>query len=235
MAAAALTSLAGLAATVPGAISAPTQTRTAATEAQAGVRGTFSALMMIHQTSNGNSLPGVNAWDGSYREGKGFIYRSIPCTGNAPVNNISSDLPSYGTRVPGSRAPSSMRAHPIGFQVRKIKGRWEISGSMRFTVCQLAGGATPASDPVPDAEKPQIVVGFRAQFKRETDELVRWTGRFRIEGGTQRYADLTGSGQISGYFMCFAPQGCAATGGKYLDGQMALSGTYSDPTPQLGS
>ena len=229
--------LAGVAAALAGSIaiaaSAPA-TPSASTASADGVRGSFSLVMMIHTSTGGfGNLPGVNPWNGTYAPGADFKYRSIPCTGNAPVNNIASDLPSYGTRVAGSRAPWSMRAHPMGFRVRKYKGRWEMLGSIRFTVCQLGGGATAATDPVPDVEKPQIVVGFRAPFKRETAELVRWTGRFKITGGAQRFADLTGSGEISGYFMCFAPAGCAASGGKFLDGQFTMQGRYSDPTPQL--
>ena len=127
-----------------------------------------------------------------------------------------------------------MRAHPFGFRVRQYKGRWEMQGAATFTVCKLGSGPTPGDDPVPDEAKPKIRIGFRVQFKRENTELVRWTGRFRIEGGTGRYEDLTGSGQISGYFACFGEPGCG-TGGVYRDGQMVLRGTYSDPTPQLGS
>jgi hypothetical protein len=232
-AAGALAALAGSAALAGG---APARTTAAPAGPPGGVSGSFSLVMMVHTSTGGfGNLPGVNPWNGTYAPASGLVYRSIPCTGNAPINNIASDLPSYGTRVAGSRAPSSMRAHPFGFRVRKYKGRWEMLGSIRFTVCQLGGGPNAASDPVPDAEKPQIVVGFRAPFKRETNESVRWGGRFTITGGTQRYADLKGSGDIAGYFMCFAPAGCAATGGNYLDGQFTMQGTYRDPTPQLAA
>ncbi len=228
----ALAALAGSAALVAG---APAQRTSAAAAPAAGVKGSFSLVMMVHTSTGGfGTLPGVSPWNGTYAPASHLKYRSIPCSGNAPVNNIASDLPSYGTRVAGSRAPSSMRAHPFGFSVRKFKGRWEMYGSIRFTVCKLGGGPnTAAEDTVPDADKPQIVVGFRAAFKRETAESVRWTGRFTINGGTGRYADLKGSGDIGGYFMCFAPAGCAATGGNYLDGQFTMQGDYSDPTPQL--
>ena len=59
-------------------------------------------------------------------------------------------------------------------------------------------------------------------------------GTFKIVGGTERYADLKGGGRIGGYFFFFffAPEGCPAKG-AYLDTQMVLEGTYSDPTPQL--
>lgn len=222
-----LAALTAVTASVAAVTSAPAQV-------DEGVSGRFSAVMMVHtSSSNYGNLPGVNPWNGSRFGRSGFIYRSIPCSGAAPVNNISSDLPTYGTRVQGSRAPASMRAHPMGFRVRKNKGVWEILGSIKFTVCKLGGGPTAANDPVPDSEKPTIRVGFRAPFTRETGELVRWSGRFTITGGTQRYEDLEGSGVISGYFMCFAPAGCTALGGKYLDGQFTMQGEYRDPTPQL--
>lgn len=205
---------------------------------EVGVRGEFSAIMMAHTKSRtyGN-LPGVKAWNGARVEGRTGTYRSIACNQNAPVNNISSDLPSYGTRVRGSRAPSSMRAHPFGFRVRKNDKtkRWEILGAIRFTVCQLAPGVTPQDDPVGDRRKPQIVIGFRAPFKKESSELVRFSGRFKIVRGTHRYEDLKGSGRIAGYLFCFAPEGCAANGGKLLDTQFVLEGKYRDPTPDLAA
>jgi len=204
---------------------------------ESGVRGDFSAVMMIHTSSSSyGNLPDVNPWGGERRAGTAFTYRSIPCTGNAPVNNISSDLPSYNTRVAGSRAPSSMRAHPFRFSLRKNRrGEWAMHGGVTFTVCKLGGGPTAANDPVPDANKPQIKVGFKTSFVRMTNESLHFSGRFRLLGGTQRYANLTGSGEIAGYFMCFAPRGCAALGGKYLDGQFVMHGKYRDPTPNLAA
>ncbi len=120
------------------------------------VSGHFSLNMMVHTTrSTPNfSVPATVRWGGAKRIGRSFSYRSIPCTGAAPVNNISSDLPSYGTRVRGSRAPSSMRAHPFRIRVRRARaGGWESVGRIQFTVCQLKGGPTPDPDPVPDAQK----------------------------------------------------------------------------------
>jgi hypothetical protein len=35
--------------------------------------------------------------------------------------------------------------------------------------------------------------------------------------------------------MCFAPEGCAANGSRYLDGQFVMHGSYRDPTPQLAA
>ena len=197
-------------------------------------RGTFSLLMMVHtQSSSFGDLPNVKAWDGRFRTGR-FAYRSIPCSGNAPVINISSDLPTYNGRVRGSRVPASLRAHPFSFRVQRTRSRGrEMVGTMTLTVCKLGPGPTPTPDPVPDEEKPRIRVTFRARYERMNAETLRYAGTFRIRGGTQRYEDLTGSGEIGGYLFCFNPRGCRALGGEYLDGQMSLQGRYRDPTPQL--
>jgi hypothetical protein len=205
-------------------------------QSQGGVTDDFSLIMMVHTSSSSfGNLPGVNPWGGVKRSGTLYRYRSIPCTGPAPVNNIASDLPTYGNRVANSRAPASMRAHPFQFRLVKAKGKWEMRGSITFTVCKLSGGPTPDPDPIADADKPKIHMRFRAAFDRVNGEMLNWHGTFRILGGTERYAGLTGSGSIAGYLFCFNPAGCTNLGRKYLDGQMVLHGRYSDPTPQLGS
>lgn len=203
--------------------------------ADPGVRGNFNLLMMAHTTSSSfGNLPNVNPWNGRARRGT-FVYRSIPCTGNAPVNNISSNLPSYSGRVQGSRVPSSLRAHPMWFKFRRRDGRWQMYGRLNLTVCKLAPGPTPQNDPVPDYRKPKIYIFFTANARRISGEVAEYSGRFRILGGTQRYDDLRGSGRISGALFCFAPEGCRAIGEKYFDTQMVLNGTYSDPTPELAA
>lgn len=201
-----------------------------------GVEGDFSLIMMVHtaESTPNFAAPATRPWNGTRTPNVRYTYRSIPCTGPAPVNNISSDLPSYGTRVQGSRAPSSLRAHPFRIRLRRAKeGGWEMLGRMVLTVCKLSGGPTPASDPVPDADKPKIYVNFRARFKKRSEENLSWKGTFQLAGGTQRYRGLRGSGEIAGYFFCFNPEGCANTGRQYRDGQLVMHGDYRDATPQL--
>jgi hypothetical protein len=201
------------------------------------VRGNFSLIMMAHtsESTPNFATPATNPWNGHRRPGIRFTYRSIACTGAAPVNNISSDLPSYNARVMGSRTPSSLRAHPFGFRVRRARsGGWEMRGQMVLTVCKLTAGPTPEPDPVPDADKPRIYVDFSARFVRKSTENLNWQGRFKLVGGTGRYKDLRGSGRIAGYFFCFNPRGCVNTGKQFRDVQMVMQGDYRDPTPQLG-
>jgi hypothetical protein len=102
-----------------------------------------------------------------------------------------------------------------------------LTGRITFDVCSRTGGAT--TDGVPDTAREKIFVDWWARYTRTSPEEVSWSGAFRIAGGTGTYQDLTGNGQISGYFFCFAPQGCAALG-NYGDGQYVMIGNYADPT-----
>lgn len=212
----------------------------AAAEAQAerAAEGRFSLVMMVHTTGNqfGNMpgpLPGVNPWDGRRRVGNVFAYRSIPCTGNAPVNNISTDLTTYNARVPNSRVPASVRAHPFAFRLVRTRAGMRMRGYIEFVACKMGPGPTAAPDPVPDNQKPRIRARFTAEYQRRGPETIHFDGSFKLRGGTQRYEGLTGSGDIAGYFLCFAPEGCAAGGGRLLDGQFTMQGTYADPTPRF--
>ena len=192
-----------------------------ADEQAAGVRGDFSVIQMAH-TPDWPTATDVSPWDG--RSDGTFTYRGIPCSGNAPVNNISSDLPTYNTRIGGSRSPASTRAHPLQVEVRDGL----MHGRISWTVCNLTGG--PTTDDMPDAERDRILFEFEATPSRITDEEVTYDGVFRIVGGTGRYANLTGEGTIAGYLFCFDPEGCTANQGRYRDTQFVMRGTYFDPT-----
>ena len=199
-----------------------------------GVHGTFSLQAMMHTaTEQFPTLPGVAPWNGRSVQGR-FGYRSIPCFGNAPVNNISTNLPSYNGRVAGSRNPVSTRLHPFRFEVERTRRGLQMQGSITMTVCHLRSGPTANPDPIADEDKPKIRFTFRALATRQNVEELHFDGRFRITGGTQRYDDLTGSGRIAGYLFCFNPAGCGAQATRqYLDGQISMQGRYADRTPEL--
>lgn len=200
-----------------------------AAKAVPGVRGNFSLVMMVHTLD----VPKTTPWAGSFRQGAAYSYRSIACNGNAPVNNISSDLPSYNGRVAGSSLPQSLRGQPFAFRtVKTRKYGWVMRGTITITVCQLKSGPTPTPDPVPDESKPKIRVSFQAKPRIVNAEDATWHGSFRLVGGTGRYAGLTGGGQIAGYFLCFA--GCSKFG-YYHDAQFVMHGTYADRTPELAA
>lgn len=194
------------------------------------VSGNFSMVIMAHsgESPGGFDVGEAVPWDG---ESAGdFSYFSIGCEGDAPVNNIASDLPSYGARAEDSRVPVSMRAHPIEFTAAEAEEGFEVSGRMTATVCKLGPGPT-VDDEVPDNEKPQIHFDLSGTAETVSDEATTFDGTFEIVGGTDRYEELSGSGEITGYMFCFAPQGCR--GGTREDSQFVLRGEYTHPDPQL--
>lgn len=196
----------------------------------AGLTDKFSLILMVHTLDSPKTTP----WDGKLaNDGKIFTYRSIACTGNAPVNNISSDLPSFNGRVAGSSLPNSLRGHPFAFRTVKTKRNgWMLRGIITIKVCKLGSGPTQSPDPVPDEQKPQINVKFLVKPKKVNGDDLHFSGKFQLRGGTGRYEGLTGSGQIAGYFLCFASGGCKQFG-YYHDVQFVMHGTYKSPDPQL--
>lgn len=190
-------------------------------ETAEGAAGDFVLQAMTH-TPDWPNATDVEPWDG---ESAGtYVYRAIPCSGNAPMNNISSNLPTYSGRIEGARSPASTRTHPMRFTVED--GR--MQGTIAFTVCKLGPG--PTQDDVEDSERDQIMIEFQAEAEKVTPEEMNFRGQFTIAGGTGEYSDLTGEGVISGYMFCFDPQGCAANENRFRDMQLVLEGTYSDPT-----
>lgn len=200
------------------------------------IQGAFSMIVMAHTTSFAGTEVGQeqqpNPWDGS-TDGGPYRYAAIPCNEDAPLNNISGDLPTFNTLVEGSRVPASTRAHPLEFSVSEGEGgTMQIEGTLQLTVCQLRPGVTPDPDPVPDAEKHKIRFDWTAQAEEGTAETIVWRGSFDIVGGTGPYEDLQGGGDLSGYFFCFAPEGCEEIG-EYRDVQFVMSGTYEVPSDAL--
>ena len=187
-----------------------------------GVEGRFHLLGMAH-TADWPDRKDVAPWDGE-SEGE-YIYRAIACSGNAPVNNLSSNLPSYNSLIPGSRSPASTRSHPFRFNVTKNR----MSGSIDLTVCKLAPG--PTDDATADAERDRIRISFQADSKRQAAGEVVFSGCFSITGGSGRYLQLSGEGSIQGAFMCLHPTGEAEAARPTMlrDLQYALVGTFVDP------
>jgi hypothetical protein len=188
----------------------------------APIQGTFTVFSMAH-TSKWPGTSNVNPWDG--KSNGAFVYASASCSApNAPINNASSDLPSYNTRIPGSRVPSSTRAHDL--HVKAHNGN--INGTIELTVCQLAPG--PTSDGLKDSDRDRIFFKFTATPNTISSQNATFKGDFKITGGTGRYSDLTGEGQVIGYFFCFNQKDCEGENGRYRDVQFSLQGTYFDPT-----
>lgn len=200
------------------------------------VRGTFTLMAMVHSSGiNENpTLLETTPWPVT-TPGGSFSYSAIPCRGNAPVNNISTNLVTYNSRLPGSRSPASTRSAPLEFTAVE-RGRTGdqglLTGDLTLVVCKLRPGPTSGDDQTPDLERDKVFFHWRAQFDQTSPDEVRWSGVFRIIGGTGVYEDLQGSGTIEGYFTCLpqnAPEGCQPLG-VLSDGQYTMQGRYRDPT-----
>lgn len=140
-----------------------------------GAKGSFGLAAMAH-TPNWPSNTEVLPWDGT-SEGE-FVYRAIPCSGNAPMNNISSNLPTYNSLIRDSRSPASTRAQPFRFKVEN----GAMTGSINLTVCKLGPG--PTNDGKDDAKRDHIAIDFTARADRRTGEETIFSGTFTISGGT---------------------------------------------------
>ena len=198
------------------------------------IEGVFSVFAMAHtMTFDGpDGLQETRPWDGSPDAPGTFTYASMPCSGKAPVNNVSTDLPALGGAVPGARVPVSTRTHPMSFEVTESEGATCLTGSIALTVCHLGPGPTDEADPVPDVDRDRIRVEWTARIDVRTDELVTWRGTFSLVGGTGTYSQLGGEGDIAGYFFCFDPGGCAALGALH-DCQYSMIGRYRVPAAGL--
>jgi hypothetical protein len=104
----------------------------------------------------------------------------------------------------------------------------QISGTVDLTVCQLAPG--PTSDDLEDAARDKIFLKFTAIPNTISSQNATFAGEFDITGGTGRYSDLKGEGQIVGYFFCFKQNACEGENGRYRDVQFSLQGKFYDPT-----
>ncbi|MFP5219815.1 MAG: hypothetical protein ACLGIG_08770 [Actinomycetes bacterium] len=167
-------------------------------------------------------------WDGASTGGP-FSFASAPCSADAPINNVSTNLTSLSTRLEGSRSPASTRLHPIEFEILSIEdGAGDMRGTIDLTACQPRFGVTPPDDPTPDTERHRIRFEFTASFEQPTPEETTWFGEFNIVEGTGPYEGVEGSGQISGYFMCLGPDRCAQQG-EFRDTQVVMIGSYSMP------
>lgn len=184
--------------------------------------GTFGLAAMVH-TKDWPNNPAIAPWDG--KSNGEFIYSAIPCAGNAPMNNIGTNLPTYNGMIPESRSPASTRSQPFKFSVQNGK----MTGSINLVVCKLGPG--PTTDGRPDAERDRILIDFTAETATRGKEETIFSGPFSIKGGTGRYQQLRGEGTIRGYFMCFDPKGCAeGNKGMFRDMQYVMDGKFNDPS-----
>lgn len=192
----------------------------------------FNLIAMAHSsptTPQGWDVPiETSPWDG---ESTGtFSYSSIACADDAPINNVSTNLTTFNSRLPESRSPASTRLQPIEFEVTEEVegGTGQFDGRIDLVACQLRAGVTPEDDTTDDEQRDSITFEFEADFERTASEEVRYTGTFTITEGTGEYEGISGEGHIGGYLMCLGPDDCADFG-EFRDVQVAMIGSYDHP------
>lgn len=192
----------------------------------------FNLIGMAHtspRTARGLEIEvDTTPWDGASTGGP-YSFASAPCSADAPINNVSTNLTSFNTRLEGSRSPASTRLHPLEFEVLSLEdGKGEMRGSISLTVCQPRFGVTPPDDATADTDRDSIAIEFTADFTQPTAEETTYAGEFEITEGTGPYEGIRGSGHIAGYFMCLGPERCEQQG-AFRDAQVVLLGSYEAP------
>lgn len=93
--------------------------------------GTFCLFAMVHtlRFDAPDGPPDTVPWDGRAPGGP-FSSASKPCSAEAPVNNVSSDLPVLGGVLEHGRVPSSTRTHPLRFEVSRAGGAAVLRGTI---------------------------------------------------------------------------------------------------------
>ncbi len=154
-------------------------------------------------------------------EGETFSYASVECESPARFNDVALNFqPDY----PGIDDPAAVRHIVEGTVVEDNGDTGVIEGTITTFLCENG------------QEGDQIVFEFEADFRRTSDNQVLLSGTFQIEGGTGRFADITGEGEFSGELTCLArvlenagASSCAELG-VFSDFVAQLSGTFTDPT-----
>ncbi len=212
----------------------PSATGTASTPATNQFGERFNLIGMAHTspaTPGGLPIEVDTSPCDDTSTGGPFSYASAPCSANAPINNVSTNLVSFNTRLKGSRSPASTRLHPVQFEVvSNDSGSGALRGTIDLTVCQPRFGVTPPGKK--DTTRDRISFTFTATFKQPTKEETTWAGQFQIADATGVYQGIRGGGEIAGYFMCLGPERCAQQGG-FRDAQVAMIGSYDPPEGAL--
>ena len=189
-----------------------------------GASGAFSLSVHAHSSQFTDTLFETDPLEFSFDEGDNFSYSSIPCSRPAPFNDRSLNFsPDY----PGIEDPASTR-HFVEGTVTDVDagGRTgTIEGTITTILCSNG-----------EETENTIVTEYQARFVRSTDNDLRLVGSYEIAQGTGTFADMTGSGRISGELTCLPftleSQGAESCEdlGVYADAVLDLHGTFEDPT-----
>lgn len=189
--------------------------------------GDGSFKMSVHAHSEYGSPGGADllfdaeALEYDFEEGDDFAYSSIPCEEPAPHNDQALRInPDY----PGVENPDAVR-HQVEGTVTDYDGRsGTIEGELTTVHCE-------------DGEEgDEIVFDYQARFRHAGDDLRVQQGSWEITDGTGKFADLEGSGRLTGQLTCLPlvlerheADDCEDLG-AFSDAVFRLRGHWQDPT-----
>ncbi len=121
-----------------------------------------------------------------------FSYSSVSCEDPARFNDVALEFnPDY----PGIEDPAKVR-HIVEGAVTDVhrNGRIaDVSGTLTTFLCE---------GPRLTEEGDEIHFSFTGRLIQKSDNVAEFRGRFTIEGGTGRFADMTGQGSMHGRLTC---------------------------------
>lgn len=206
----------------------------------------FSLMAIVHSLPHATAPPDpaenqpgpplqTIRWDG-HKEGGPFRYSSARCIDPAPINDISTNLTTFNGRIPESASPASIRLQPLEFRVEHGGPSGRLEGTIRMVACGITQGRFSRvieKTEGPDTHRDRITFKWTADYKKTSGtpsapkaSEAAWTGTFDISEGTGRYRGISGSGFISGTFLCL--QGVCDEP-DFTDGQVVMVGTYKAP------
>lgn len=128
-----------------------------------------------------------------------FSYSSRTCAGTAPFNEIGLDFRPDYPGIDDATGTAAVRHHAEGTitSLRAGGDRGTIEGTITSVVCVTENGQRVESDDV-------IVMDYRAQFRRTSDNEIQLTGRFTFSPtrSTGTFEDITGGGSLKAILTC---------------------------------
>ena len=163
--------------------------------------------------------------------GNTFLYSSRRCEDFAPYNDVGLLM---SPDVGGLTSPIRVRHRVRGTVTAGDAEVGTVAGDTTSVRCLPPPPAGPEAQGTGGPETADAIhTSYRAQYRRESDNVLRFVGTFRITGGEGTFARISGGGAFEGAFVCLAAlrspaaQTCAQQG-QYAD-FTTLRGNLSAP------
>jgi hypothetical protein len=152
--------------------------------------------------------------------GNTYLYSSRRCEDFAPYNDLGLVM---APDVGGLTSPIRLRHRVRGSVTGGNAEAGTIAGDTTSVRCLPPAPTGPDAPGTGGPETADAIhTSYRATYRRESDNVLRFVGTFRITGGEGIFAGLTGGGALDGAFVClgalrFPAQPSCAQQGEYAD------------------